>query len=201
MEQKVNFSESETIKNLSKSYAVECMDGAKYQFLAKLAVKEGLSYLETVFKTLAKHEMSHAKVFWDLLHENAEGKIIENIDFELGYPFDCNDLVEGTKCHIKNEKELSDIIYPNYALVAREEGFLDVEKKFKLIATVENCHRALLEQIHQKLVSKQLYKSATEEKWKCSQCGFEHTAKEPPAPCPLCGYEKGAFEIKFDMGD
>ena len=199
--EKVNFNKSKTFTNLARSFASECMEGAKYQFMAQQCVQQKLNNLQTVFKTLAKHEMSHAKVFWDLIHEHYAGDIIENVDMNFGYPFDCTDLVQSSMCHSQNEKYLSDNIYPAFAKIAKQEGYPEIEHKFKLIATVENCHSALLEQIYEKLKNNKLYKSCVSEKWKCSQCGFEHTGKQPPAPCPLCEYEKGYYEIKFDMGE
>lgn len=199
--EKVNFNQSKTFVNLARSFASECMEGAKYQFMAQQCTQQKLNNLQMTFKTLAKHEMSHAKVFWDLIHENYNGNIIENIDMNFGYPFDCTDLVQSSMCHSQNEKYLSDNIYPAFAKIAKQEGYPEIEHKFKLIATVENCHSALLKQIYEKLKGGKLYKSTTAEKWKCGQCGFEHTGKQPPAPCPLCGYEKGYYEIKFDMGE
>ena len=197
----VNFNESETFKNLARSFASECMEGAKYQFLAQECVAQDLKYLESVFKTLAKHEMSHAKVFWELMHTNYEGDIIENVNMSFGYPFDCCDFVESINCRREEEQDLSTNIYPEFAKVAKAEGFPEIEHKFKLIATVENCHSMLLEQIKEKMETKKLYKSPQSIKWKCSQCGFEHTAKQPPSPCPLCEYEEGYYEIPFEMGE
>ena len=196
----VNFCESETMKNLARSFASECMEGAKYQFIAQQCVQKKLNYLQMVFKTLAKHEMSHAKVFWELLHDNYDG-IIENINLSFGYPFDCTDLVQSIDCHSKSEAKLSENIYPAFAETAEREGFPEIAHKFELVATVENCHSELLKQIYNKLTTNTLYKSKESMKWKCNQCGFEHTAKTPPSPCPLCGYEKGYYEIPFDMGE
>ena len=201
MKGKVNFNESETLKNLARSFASECMEGAKYQFVAQQAVAQKLNYLQQVFKTLAKHEMSHAKVFWQLIHQNYDGDIIDNLDLNFGYPFDCDDLTQSIHCHMESEAYLSSNIYPTFAKIAKQEGYPEIAHKFELIATVENCHSHLLSQIHQKLKSNKLYKSQESRKWKCSQCGFEHTAKQPPAPCPLCNYEQGYYEIPFDMGE
>ncbi len=201
MKSKTPFNESKTMQNVARSFASETMEGAKYQFLAQKCVTEELNYLQTVFKTLAKHEMSHAKVFWDILHENYEGKIIQNIDMSFGYPFDCDDLLQSFNCHKENEAYLSKNIYPEFARIARNEGYPEIEHIFKLVATVENCHSHLLGQIYDKYKGKKFYKSPTPVKWKCNQCGFEHTGKQPLSPCPLCGYEKGYVQIPFDMGE
>lgn len=201
MKQKVEFNESKTLTNLARSFASETMEGAKYQFLAQKCMNEEMYYLQSVFKTLAKHEMSHAKVFWDLIHQNYNGEIIQNIDMNFGYPFDCDDLCQSFNCTKENESYLSTNIYPHFAKVAKDEGYPEIEHIFKLVATVENCHSQLLQQIYDKYKNKKLYKSATSEKWKCDKCGFEHTAKQPLDPCPLCGSPKGSWEIKFDMGE
>ena len=197
---KVEFNKSQTLKNLARSFASECMEGAKYQFVAKLCEGEDLAYLKSVFKTLAKHEMSHAKVFWDEMHANYNGEIIDNVELSFGYPFDCDDLCQSLMCHAQSEAKLYDSIYPEFAKTAKAEGYAEIAHKFELIATVENCHSHLLTQIHEKMVAGKLYKSKQSQKWKCNQCGFEHTAKEPPAVCPLCEYEQGYYEIPFDMG-
>lgn len=200
MKQKINFNESKTMENVARSFASETMEGAKYQFLAQQCETEGLDYLKTIFKTLAKHEMSHAKVFWDILHKNYDEEIIKNIDLSFGYPFDCDDLCQSLNCHKQNEEYLSTNIYPEFAKIAIDENFNDIAHTFKLIATVENCHSLLLGQIYEKYKGNKLYKSQETVKWKCNQCGFEHNGKQPLKQCPLCGYEKGYVEIPFNMG-
>ena len=192
---KVSFNESQTLKNLARSFASECMEGAKYQFVAKNCEAENLAYLKSIFKTLAKHEMSHAKVFWDAMHQNYEGEIINNVEMCFGYPFDCDDLCQSLMCHAASEAKLSDSIYPEFAKTAKKEGYPEIAHKFELIATVENCHSLLLQDIHKKLESGKLYKSAQSKKWKCNQCGFEHTSKEAPQTCPLCEYDQGYYEL------
>lgn len=196
---KVDFNQSETLKNLAKSFAGECMEGAKYQFLAQMCVTQKLNYLQTIFKTLAKHEMSHAKVFWDEIHQNYNGDIIQNINLEFGYPFDCTDLLQSINCHRQSEGHLATSLYPQFSKTATAEGYPDIAHKFDLVATVEECHTNLLGQIYKKLKGDKLYKSTKSQKWKCNQCGFEHTAKQPPELCPLCGYDKGYCQIPFDV--
>lgn len=197
----VEFNESKTLTNLARSFASETMEGAKYQFLAQKCVDEEMYYLQSVFKTLAKHEMSHAKVFWNLIHQYYDGEIIQNIDMNFGYPFDCDDLCQSFNCTKQNESYLSKNIYPEFAKIAKAEGYPEIEHIFKLVATVENCHSLLLEQIYEKYKNKKLYRSPIAMKWKCNMCGFEHNGKQPLDPCPLCQSGKGSWEIPFDMGE
>lgn len=196
---KVDFEKSKTRINLARSFSAECMEGAKYQFMAKQAEQENLEYVKSMLKTLAKHEMSHAKVFWDFLQQNCK-KPENNIDMTYGYPFECGSLCDNFKFHSKTELELYDHIYPAFAKIAQDEGYEDIAHAFKLVATVENCHSALLKQLHDKMKGKKLYKSPRSIKWKCNECGFEHTARQPWDTCPLCKMNQGYVEVPVDMG-
>ena len=46
MKEKVEFNESETLKNLARSFASECMEGAKYQFIAQQCLDQKLNFLQ-----------------------------------------------------------------------------------------------------------------------------------------------------------
>ena len=193
-----NFDNSRTKENLARAFAGECQDGAKYQFLAKLAMQEGYAYLQSIFKTHAKNEMAHAKKFYDLICDNCSTKQ-KNIEFTGGYAFFNGNLLECIKDTMGVEKSQSDNVYPEFARVAKEEGFADIAKAFLFAATVENCHMLMLEQIYSKLKSNKLYKSPTPVKWKCSNCGFEHTDKKAWEVCPSCEMPQGYVEIQIDM--
>ena len=199
MKKEVDFLESKTIGNLARSFASECMEGAKYQFMAKKCETKNLEFLKTTLKSLAKHEMSHAKLFWDLLVNNANG-ILENVDICMGYPFETGTLVQDFMFSSANENELYEHIYPTFAKIAKDEGFDEISHAFKLVATVENCHSMLLKDLGTKLKSNSLYKMPEPTKWKCSKCGFEHTAKTAFKTCPLCSLPQGYVEVPVDTG-
>lgn len=194
----VDFNSSKTRLNLARAFAGECQDGAKYQFLAKLAMDEGYKHMQMLFKTHAKNEMAHAKRFYDLLCQNSNTEH-KNIEFTGGYSFSQGTLLECIKDTIDVETSQSDVVYPEFAKTAEEEGFPEIAKAFTFAGTVENCHKLLLEQVYEKLKSGKLYKSPDPVKWKCSNCGFEHTDKECWVICPSCGAPQGFAEIQIDM--
>ena len=193
-----NFDNSRTKQNLARAFAGECQDGARYQFLAKVAMEEGYPYLQSIFKTHAKNEMAHAKKFFNLLADNCSCKQ-KNIDITGGYPFTKGTLLECIKDTIDTEGSQSDVVYPDFAKVAKDEGYPDIEKAFLFAGSVENCHKLMLEQIYDKLKSNKLYKSSKAIKWKCSNCGFEHTAKSAWEMCPSCDMPQGYVEVHIDM--
>ena len=193
-----DFDNSQTKINLARAFAGECQDGARYQFLAKLAMDEGYAYLQSIFKTHAKNEMAHAQRFFNLLADNSSTKQ-KNVDLAGGYPFTKGTLLESIKDTIDTEKSQSDNVYPDFAKVAYDEGFPDIAKAFEFAGSVENCHKLMLEQIYEKLKKNKLYKSPNAVKWKCSNCGFEHTSKTPWETCPSCELPQGYVEIHIDM--
>lgn len=195
----IKFEESQTYKNLAKGFAGECQAGARYQFLSKECIKQGYNFLSNTLKTLAKNEMAHAKSLFDLIVLNSEN-VVENIDIEAGYPFKYGELVEHFKYTMEDENMEANSIYPSFAKTARSEGFEDIADKFERIASVEECHFNLLKQIYEGLENNTLYCSTTPIKWKCSNCGNEHTQNCAWNTCDLCGMSKGYVEVPFELG-
>lgn len=191
----IPFEQSKTKENLARTFAAECMDGAKYQFLAMTAKEAGLLDLESKLKTQAKHEMGHARVFYDLIIQHSGGNDVKNIDIKLGYEFPKIDLNTMLGKVAMTEFSEQDNIYPSFARVAKDEGYADVAEAFTLIAGVENCHFMLLKELHELVTKGKAYKKPAAIKWKCSLCGLEITQKEAPKKCPGCTGGQGAFII------
>ena len=194
----MDFESSNTKLNLARAFAAECQDGARYQFLAKIAQTEGYAHLQSLLKTHAKNEMAHAKKFYDLIAEHSSNKN-KNIDLSGGYPFTKGDLLTSIKDTIDTENSQSTVVYPEFAKTAESEGFPDIAKAFRFAGTVENCHKLLLEQVYEQLKSGKMYVKTEDTKWKCSNCGFEHTDKKCWDTCPSCDMEQGYAEIQIDM--
>lgn len=190
-----DFLKSETRKNLARAFISECIDGARYQFIAQNAMQEGYKYIETLMKQQAKNEMSHAKTFYN--HIQNLGGSEQYIEINAGYPFPVCDLKEGLKLASKTEYVEFKNVYPAFAKIAKDEGFKDVAESFELVAKVERCHHLMNEEIATKLNSGKLYKSPQAYKWKCTECGHEETSKSAFKTCPLCHEEQGysMFEL------
>lgn len=192
----MNFDESQTKTNLARAFAGECQGGARYQFIAQKAMQENMKNIQMLFKTLAKNEMAHAKVFWDLIAKHSS-EVQENIEIKAGYPFEDGELADLIKFASNNEKSENTTIYPSFAKIAEDEGFKDVAEKFKLIALVENDHFMILDELYNKLKSNSLYKNATPYDWKCGHCGHTEQSKESYKTCALCNMGTGNIELTF----
>ena len=193
----MEFNKSQTKSNLARAYTGECLDGARYQWIAKQAVADGFSYISDLFKMLAKNEMAHARVFYDHLIKNSKDEL-SNIDVCAGYPFDDYQLENAFKNAASAELSESKNIYPAFAKVARDEGYPDIADSFELVAMVEECHFKQISQINEQYEKNKLYCCKEETKWKCSNCGHEHTAKNAWKNCSLCSYPQGYVMLQLD---
>lgn len=101
------------------------------------------------------------------------------------------------KASAGSELSESKNIYPAFAKVARDEGYADIADSFELVAMTEECHFKQLSEIDDMYQNNCLYTSNTEVKWKCSNCGHEHTGKSAWKTCPLCGYPQGYVMLQL----
>ena len=186
--------ESETFQNLARAFAGECQDGARYQFIRQKATQDQYPAIGNQLKLLATNEMAHAKELYQLITDGCTD-CIENITWEAGYPFKAGSLIEEIKTSAENEKLEGEKIYPEFAKVAKKEGFAEISKKFLQIAEVEKKHHQILDQLYQKMKKNKLYKATNAVMWVCSNCGHTETSKSAWEHCPLCHAPKGAVQI------
>ncbi|MBO5412673.1 MAG: rubrerythrin family protein [Clostridia bacterium] len=189
----MQFENTETFKNLARSFAGECQAGMRYQMVAKLAMKEGKKTLADTIRTIAKNETLHATQFFNKIIEKTGSR--ENISFDAGYPFHAGTLVEGLKFAANDEKNESEDIYPSFALTAKNEGFEDISALYRLVAEVEGQHKIIFQYLYDGVRNGTLYKSESPILWICSECGHMHVATEAWKICPLCKAEQGYVEL------
>ena len=191
----MKFKDSKTKENLAKAYAAECQAGARYQFMATKAQSEQLAYIQGTMKMLAKNEMAHAKLFYDYIIDNG-GEC--NILISADYPYVLSDLESSLKAEAEVEREEFEEIYPEFAAIAREEGFEDIAESFDVVAKVEKTHSAILKYLAKNYNSNSYYKSREKILLKCSNCGHIDKGTDAWEICPLCSLGKGYVEINYN---
>ena len=90
-----------------------------------------------------------------------------------------------------------DDVYPNFAKVAKEEGFIAISNTFKNIAEVEKKHGERFGKYADMIEKDTLYNREEETIWMCTNCGYIYEGKSAPNACPVCSYPKGYF-IEFE---
>ena len=191
----MKFNESQTKQNLAKSFAAECQAGARYQFMATQAQNEMLVYVKDTLKLIAKNEMAHAKLFYDYIVEKCGDEC--KVEFGADYPYVDPKLDVSLEKEAEIERDEFENLYPEFARVAREEGYDDIATSFEEVAKVEQTHSEMLKQITSGYKNNNMYSSRSKQLLKCSNCGHIECATDGWKKCPLCSLGQGYIALDF----
>lgn len=191
----MTFENSRTKENLMKAFAGESQARNRYMFAAEQANTSNLYVLAEIFRYTADQEQAHAKVFYDHL----AGLAGQNIAVEGTYPVDIADNVLDL-LHMAQHNELEEFenVYPAFAAVAEEEGFLPVAASFRMIAEIEHNHARRFQHVAKLLEEGRLFAGNGEAVWMCQNCGHLYKGSKVPDTCPVCQHNRGFF-IPVDM--
>lgn len=168
---------SQTETNLKEAFAGESQARNKYTYFASVARKEGYEQIAAIFEETATNEKEHAKLEFRLL--DGIGNTIENL-----------------KEAAAGENWEHTQMYPGFAKVAREEGFIEIAEMFERLAAVEKEHEKRYLELLKLVESGQVFKKDKTTVWKCRNCGFVHEGPEAPDLCPLCKHPQSYYEIE-----
>ena len=177
-------------QNLLKAFAGESQARTRYTYFASKAKKEGYEQIAAIFTETADNEKEHAKRFFKFL----EGGMVE---ITAMYPAGVIGATEeNLKAAADGENEEHTDLYPEFAKVAKEEGFNEVAACFTLIAKVEVEHERRFRKLAENIAKGEVFKKGEQVRWKCRNCGHVHEGPEAPKTCPACLHEQKYFEIK-----
>ena len=162
----------------------------RYDYFSKQAKKEGLEQIAAIFDETALNEKEHAKRFFKFL----EGGPVE---ITATYPAgSIGTTLENLKAAAEGENEEWTALYPEFAQIAQEEGYLEVAAAFKLISKVEKAHEERYNTLYSNLNDGKVFERDGKVVWKCRNCGYLHEGSKPPLNCPACLHPQSYFEIK-----
>ena len=187
-----NLKGSKTAENLMKAFAGESQARMRYTFYAKTAGKEGYRQIEEIFLETAENERMHAKLFYKHLLAAMNG---EPLNIQAAYPVALDTTVKNLEYAANGEKEEWSSLYPEFARIAEEEGFSEVARTFKGIATVEKRHETRYRKLLDNVTNKRVFKKERKVMWKCRECGFIFEGNEAPDKCPVCDHPREYFEV------
>jgi len=182
--------DSQTAKNLLKAFAGESQARNRYTFAASIARNEGLEHVAAIFLETAENEKEHAKLFFKHLAGLAPGVI----EITATYPAVAGDTAAQLKAAFEGENEEWSALYPEFARIAREEGFTEAARTFELIAKVEKEHEARFRRLHDHVVNGTVFKRGEKIYWRCRNCGHIHEGLAAPGMCPVCLHPQAHFE-------
>jgi rubrerythrin len=86
-------------------------------------------------------------------------------------------------------------IYQDFANIAKEEGFPEVEAAFKNISIAEKQHEKRYLGLLKNLEEGTVFKKPQKSTWRCMNCGYLHEGEAAPDICPACQHPQAYFEL------
>ncbi|KAJ5068742.1 rubrerythrin-related [Anaeramoeba ignava] len=182
---------SKTQINLMTAFAGESQARNRYTYFAAKAFQEGYVQISNIFEETANQEKEHAKRLFSLM-KGGKSKIHSDAEFDFGK---VGKTVDNLLASAEGEGYEHTIMYPEFAKVAREEGFEDIAKIFEAIAVAEKQHQKRFLDLAKNIKEKQVFSKEKVVIWRCLNCGYLHWAKDAPNVCPACGVGQKYFEV------
>jgi len=180
---------SRTEKNLLAAFAGESQARTRYTFFASVAKKEGYEQISAIFQETADNEKEHAELFFKLLRGGTA-------ELTATYPAG---VIGSTRENLKEAAEGEKLewgtLYPDFAMIAEEEGFAAAAKTFRNVAIVENYHERRYRKLLANMKQDEVFKKDAPVKWKCRNCGYVFEGSEASDKCPVCAHAKSYFEV------
>ena len=186
----MDFKDSRTAQNLLKAFAGESQARNRYSFAASVARKEGLEHVAAIFEETAANEREHAKLFYKHLAPLAPCAL----EIQAAYPVVAGDTAAQLKAAVEGENEEWTALYPEFAKVARDEGFDAVAKAFEWVSKVEKEHEARFKRLLDHVVNGTVFQRGEKIYWRCRNCGHIHEGTVAPKACPVCQHPQAFFE-------
>ena len=178
-----------TEKNLLIAFAGESQARNRYTYFAGVAKKEGLVQIADIFEETANHEKEHAKRFFKFL-EGGDVQITET--FPAGK---INSTLDNLRAAAAGEEHEWTQMYPEFAKIAREEGFDKIALAFEMISIAEKQHGKRYKELADNLEAGKVFKRNGKVVWRCRNCGYLHESEDAPKVCLACLHPQAHFEL------
>ncbi|RLB77735.1 MAG: rubrerythrin family protein, partial [Deltaproteobacteria bacterium] len=142
-----------------------------------------------IFEETANQEKEHAKRLFKFLEG---GEVEVSASFPAGV---IGSTLENLKAAAAGENYEHTEMYPNFAKVAREEGFEAIAAVFEAIAVAEKQHEKRYRDLASNIEAGRVFKRYEEVVWRCRNCGYLHVGTKAPETCPACAHPQAYFEL------
>lgn len=180
---------SKTARNLMNAFAGESQARMRYTYYASKAKSEGYVQMSAIFEETANHEKEHAKRLFKFMTGGSQ-------EFTDSFPFGViGTTADNLKESAAGEHHEAFEMYPNFAKIAKEEGFDDIADAMLHIAEAEKYHERRYLALRQNILDGTVFKKAKSIAWRCRNCGYNHQGDEAPKMCPACAHPQAHFEV------
>ena len=176
MDTKNKYAGTQTEKNLWEAFAGESQARNKYTYFASVAKKQGFEQIAALFLKTADNEKEHAELWFKELC--GIGDTAQNLVAAAeGENYEWTDMYEG------------------FAKTAEEEGFMDLARRFRLVAAVEKHHEERYRALLRNVEAAEVFAKSEVKVWECRNCGHVVVGKKAPEVCPTCEHPQSYFEL------
>jgi rubrerythrin len=184
-----SFKGSKTETNLMAAFAGESQARNRYTYFASKAKKDGFVQIADAFEETANQEKEHAKRFFKFL-EGGE------VEIQAAFPAGViGSTLDNLKASAAGENHEHTIMYPDFARVARQEGFDAIAMVFDAISVAEKQHEKRFNDLAKNVEAGSVFTKPDTVTWRCRNCGYVHDSKEAPEACPACAHPQAHFEL------
>ncbi len=168
---------SKTEQNLWTAFAGESEATNKYAYYASQAKKDGFQQIAAIFEETSRNEREHAKMWFKLIA--GIGSTQDNL-----------------RAAAAGENDEWTSMYPEFAKIAREEGYESIARMFEAVAAVEKEHEERYLALLKNVEEGRVFVKDGEVYWQCLNCGAIVKASEAPDVCPVCAHPQSYFQLK-----
>jgi len=174
---------SQTETNLMCAFAGESQARNRYTYYAAAAKKEGYVQIADIFE-------EHAKRLF---------KLMEGGEIEI--PASCfpagpvGSTVDNLLAAAAGEEHEWTDMYPSFAKIAKEEGFVLIASVFTAIAIAEKQHDKRYRDLAANINAGRVFEREEKVVWRCRNCGYLHTGTKAPVKCNACDHVQAHFEL------
>lgn len=178
----MDFQQSRTYANLQNAYERELVLSTLFSIYGDIARQEGYRQIGNVFDTFQRNNNEHARIWLRRLNEGS-------------LPNTQQALASATEA----EYDTANQFYREYARIANEEGYFEIESLFNGIANIDSNHGLQLETHLNNVLRNEVFCKDQPQLWICMQCGNIMSGLCAPLTCPVCGFPQGYYRL-YDVG-
>jgi len=191
---------NQTIQNLTKAFIGESQARNRYTFYAKIARKDGFEQIAEIFLITADNEKEHAKRLFEHIQElkKKSKEKLDEIEVEAVAPTSYGHTTKNLKAAIAGENYEYTQMYPEFAKIAKKEGFDKIAKRLRAIAIAEKHHEERYKKLLKQVEAGTIFKKKKSIWWVCRECGYVHFGKQSPEKCPSCDHPRSFYQVKCE---
>ena len=180
---------SQTEQNLLTAFAGESQARNRYTYFASKARSEGLIQIAQIFEETASQEKEHAKRFFQQLEG---GEALVQVAFPAGI---IGVTADNLRAAAEGEHYEWSEMYPEFARIARQEGFEAAAIIWDAVSVAEQQHEKRYLGLLANVNAGKVFEKDKPVVWRCLNCGYIHEGQFAPKVCPACAHPQAYYEV------